>query len=203
MCVTTVAVSSLLSFFSSPLYVFFRVACLLWYVVYIQMSTGVILGSSLDYLQVDSFCKLWRNVLYIWRQISANLCVCCFFFPHKLCWKSLSISFFYYLFCLFWVGLLGAGGVCENNAQINAGQVPCFQLQASMWCLFGRAGLPSTRGMVFKINAGSLIWLSQAVAFFWTIGAFEISFHTFSWWTIQKMGVLALIFSLLNSPSFS
>jgi hypothetical protein len=50
-------------FFSSPLYVFFRVACLLWYVVYIQMSTAVILGSSLDYLQVDSFCKLWRNVL--------------------------------------------------------------------------------------------------------------------------------------------
>jgi hypothetical protein len=76
--------------------------------------------------------------------------------------------YFYCLFCLFWVGLLGARGVCENNAQINAGQVPCFQLQASMWCLLGRAGLPSTRGMVFKINTGSIIWLSQAVAFFWT-----------------------------------
>ncbi len=105
-----------------------------------------------------------------------QICVSFFFFPHKLCWKSvatsLSISFLYCLFCLFWVGLLGAGGVCENNAQINAGQVPCFQLQASMWCLFGRAGLPSTRGMVFKINAGSIIWLSQAVAFFWTDWSF-------------------------------
>lgn len=117
-----------------------------------------------------------KRSVHMKTDFSKSVCLL-LFFPSQIvlevcCNTSLSISFLYCHFCLFWVGLLGARGVCENNAQINAGQVPCFQLQASMWCLFGRAGLPSTRGMVFKINAGSIIWLSQAVAFFWTDWSF-------------------------------
>jgi len=79
MCVTTVAVSSLLSFFSSPLYVFLRVACLLWYVVYIQMSTGVILGYLLIIFRLTHFVNYGEMFCHMKTDFSKSVCLLLFF----------------------------------------------------------------------------------------------------------------------------
>jgi hypothetical protein len=93
MCVTMVAVCSLLSFFL-PLSM-----CSLGLPVCFDMlfTSKCLLRSYWDHLLIIFRLTHFVNYGEMFCRFE-QICVCCFFFPHKLCWKSvatsLSISFF-------------------------------------------------------------------------------------------------------------